>query len=273
MTPSYVGPTDLGLISGLQVPHSGERRLWPVYLASEMQQDTPMLFELGDIVTWPVCIADISGPDSGWPQDVAVETALTLQAGPYPHPRGRLAVTAEFSVAWRGSEPVGSTRHIAAGLVADFFNPPFLTNLTGSVRRIEITSSPYTQRESGARGVWYSDGTWNLENVSVAPLRFQHDHPGDPSARREHGLLVHLELMTPRCRCQEIKSIAGDQATAYARRHLQQTGADLASGVTDYVCPVTAVPWRLDHPEIPSGWRPPRLRRGDGPGSPTSEAR
>jgi hypothetical protein len=238
-----------------------------------MQQDTPMLFELGDIVTWPVCIADISAPDSGWPQDVAVETALTLQAGPYPHPRGRLALTPEFSVAWSGSEPVGSTLRIAAGLVADFFNPPFTTNLTGSVRRIEITSSPYEWREQGPRSAWYPAGTWDLENVSVAPLRFEHDHRGDPSARREHGLLVHLELMTPRCRCQEIKGIGGEQATAYARRHLQQTGSRHSGGITDYVCPVTAVPWRLDHPEIPFGWRPPRLRRLDGPESTTSKVR
>lgn len=78
MTPSHVGPTDLQSVRGLQAPHCDGRRLWPVYLASEMQHDTPMLFELGDIVTWPVCITDVSAPDPGWPQNVAVETALTL---------------------------------------------------------------------------------------------------------------------------------------------------------------------------------------------------
>ncbi len=263
MTPSHVGPTDQGEVSGWQAPTSDETRLWPVYLADVMQEDSPRLFEIGDIVTWPVRLIDTSMPGSGWPENVPVQTAVSLRAGPYPGGRGRLALTPEFSVCWRGDEPIGSEFQIEAGLIADFFNPPFTTYVTGTVRRIAITSSPYVWRDHGTRSAWYPGGPWDLQDVRVAPLSFDHNYAEGPSARREHGLLVHLELITPRCRCQEIRHIGGERAADYARRHLQETGHDHARGTVDYVCAATNLIWRLDHPEIPAGWGPPRLRRLD----------
>jgi hypothetical protein len=231
--------------------------LWPVYLPDVMQQDTPMLFELGDIVSWPVCLIDAGAPRSGWPDDASVSTVVSLQAGPYPS--RRLAVTPEFAVSWSGEEPLGSQLRIAAALEADFFNPPFRTYLTGVVCQIAIASSPSAFGQDDHGGRWIPDGVWDLRKVRVAPLAFEHDDRGEPSGRREHGLLVHLEVITPRCRCQEIKQIQGEQALSYARRHLYETGGQPAAGITDYLCRMTGSTWRLDHPELPGNWRATRL--------------
>ena len=268
MSPSQVGPVDRGEVDGVQDNSAAQTRLWPVYLADAMQQDAPMLFEVGDVVTWPMRLVDTSGPDSGWPEGVAVTTPVRLEAGLYPGGRGRLAVTPEFSVCWSGDEPVGTELQLTAALVADFFNPPFTTHITGLVRQITIASCPYKWSQRGRHGAWYPDGTWDLQSVRVAPLGFVHDLEA-PGARREHGLLIRLELMTPRCRCQEIKQISGERAWDYARRHLREVGGDRPRGTIDYVCPVTKLGWRLDHPELPAGWRPARLRRCDTSATPS----
>jgi hypothetical protein len=236
--------------------------LWPVYLWAAMQEDAPMLFEVGDVVTWPVGLIDAGARDSGWPTGVPVRTMVALQPGPNPK-RGRWAVTPAFSAYWRGEEPVGSEFEIGAGLLADFFHPP-ISYITGAVRRIEIASSRTRCPKDEDLAAGSPNGAWDLREVRVAPLTFDHNRGGEPGGCDEHGVLVHLEVIRPRCRCQEIKQISGDQAAAYARRHLHETDGDWVNLIVDYICPVTGFTWRLDHPRIASGWRPARLvRLGD----------
>jgi hypothetical protein len=73
--------------------------LWPVYIWSAMQEDAPMLFEVGDVVTWPVRLEDAGAPGSGGPTGVAVKTMVSLRPGPNPK-HGPWAVTREVSAYW-----------------------------------------------------------------------------------------------------------------------------------------------------------------------------
>jgi hypothetical protein len=75
-----------------------------------MQQDSPRLFEIGDIVTWPVRLIDTSMPDSGWPDDVPVQTAVSIGGSSLPS-----ALSAAGAA--RGDVPCSLPAEVSLGLL------------------------------------------------------------------------------------------------------------------------------------------------------------
>jgi hypothetical protein len=92
-------------------------------------------------------------------------------------------------------------------------------------------------------------------------VRFRLDPGQNRSEITDRGILVHLELFTPRCRCLDVAGLHDPEALGYARRHLTAVAEDHEAETTDYVCPETGLHWirhrrtRTRSPEESAGAR------------------
>jgi hypothetical protein len=172
-----------------------------VYLTREMYIDRGERFAVGDVVAWDVILVD--GVSEGWPPDRLVDTRIRIEAHPSWAVRGALAVAPELSACWRGHEPVGSVRPIKAGLVADFFNPPFYSTINAEIRGIEVVAR---RSAMDATGVWQSSGPWRLSDVPQTPGRLTHTPPDSPGADQDDGLLFDVAVASCAIRPYELRS-------------------------------------------------------------------
>lgn len=161
--------------------------IWRVFVVREMYEDMGRLFALGDVVSWDVILVD--GGAAGWPSDVLIDATVRIEQRPESAVRERLARTPDLALCWRGEDPVGSGFQIQAGMVADCWNPPFRSAVSGVVRRIEVVTRDTAQ---GERGVWSPTGPWVRRDVGQSPRWLA--RWDNPAAIREDGLLVALEL-------------------------------------------------------------------------------
>jgi hypothetical protein len=159
-----------------------------------MHEDMGHLFSIGSIVSWDVRLVD--GAAQGWPGDVLVDTEVVIEERPPFALHGSLARTPQLSACWRGDDRVGSRFDIRAGLQADFFNPPFLSTVTGLVQRIQIVTRRMVQDQ---RGVWNSSGRWQLAHVRESPRWLAPTGP-DPGVWQEVGFLVALDVRSDEIR-------------------------------------------------------------------------
>ncbi len=166
--------------------------LWPLFLWRVMYEDTCRPFGIGDQATWTVELVD--GEARGFPLDVLIDSSVVIEARPVFASRGSLASTPELSAFWTGAEPVGSRLRVRAGLVADLLNPPFLSMVTGVVRRIQTVTSEMIADE---QGVWRPTGPWMLTDVIDSRRRLA-PRPRDPAAEQQVGFLISLELLSHR---------------------------------------------------------------------------
>lgn len=231
--------------------------LWPVYLWSVVQEDHVRLFELGDVVTLPVQLVDAAA-EVGWPPQIGVPTTVTLTAGGNGHPWAQTA--SGVSVRTQLPGPVGASFPVRAGLGVHIHTTALLSFVTGTVRRIEMASVASPELRDPAKPV-VSYEQWTLTETPVAPVHFRDPFGPDPSETWDQGILVHLELLTPRCRCRDIVELQDPEAIRYAERHLRATAEDAKRETTDYICPDTGVTW------IRHRWKRKRYP-GDPPGVP-----
>jgi hypothetical protein len=92
-----------------------------------------------------------------------------------------------------GPEPPGTTLALSAGLVADVWNPPFQTRVTGVVDRIRMVARARTERDGAAGPV----GPWVLEDVERTPRWLRTLKPEDPlDMVREDGRMINLAITT-----------------------------------------------------------------------------
>jgi hypothetical protein len=164
--------------------------IWPVFLWRAMHEDMGRLFAIGAVVSWDVLLVD--GRAEGWPDDVLVDTQVAIEPRPTFARHGSLGRTPQLSACWSGDEPVGSELRIRAGLRADLFNPPFLSTVTGVVRRIQIVTRRMT---ADTQGMWSPSGDWQRADVRESP-RWLAPIGRTPAAEREVGFLVALDVMS-----------------------------------------------------------------------------
>jgi hypothetical protein len=162
--------------------------VWPIFLWRNMHEDSGQVFGVGDAIAWDVVLID--GEADSWPGEILVDTIVRFEPRPAFALRGSIAHADGLALAWNADEPAGSTHRMRAGLVADFFNPPLLTSVTGIVQRIQIVTRPSTQDR---RGVWQATGSWALADVCQSP-RSLGGWPNDPAAPRAHGLLIQVDV-------------------------------------------------------------------------------
>jgi hypothetical protein len=155
-----------------------------------MYEDVGRPFAVGNRATWAVELVD--GQSQGFPPEVLIDSSVVIGARPAFARSCVLASTPDLSAFWRGPEPVGSHLQIRAGLVADLFNPPFLTTVTGVIRRIQIAISKMASDE---RGGWNATGAWILTDVTDTRARLDAP-PLDPAAEQQIGFLFLLELLS-----------------------------------------------------------------------------
>jgi hypothetical protein len=166
--------------------------VWPVYIWGPMFEEDALEFSIGQDVAWIVELVD--GGAQGWPDDVLVDTTVTIERPPSEARRRALGKTADFRVLWEGDEPAGTTLRLRTGLSAEWIMPAFRTTAQGVIRRIQIVSR---------RVVWDADkttvrstGEWHLEDIDRSPGWLgRKPRPGDPpDALHRDGLLVGLDL-------------------------------------------------------------------------------
>lgn len=219
--------------------------LWPAFLWFSVQGDVVRLFELGDVLTLPVELID-TAEVAGWPPGIGVQTTVTIGADrdeSSSWPSTLWATTATgLSVRTRLRKPVGSSFSARAALNVPIETTALLSFVTGTVRRIEMASVSSRAPDDPAKPA-ASDEPWMLSETPVAPVRFRHGLGRDRSEVTDRGILVHLDLFTPRCRCLEIAGLHDPEALRYARRHLTAIADDHEAETTHYVCPETGVPW------------------------------
>jgi hypothetical protein len=238
--------------------------LWPAFLWFAVQGDTVRLFELGDVLTVPAELIDTADV-IGWPPQIGVQTTITISAdrdGASAWTSTPWASTATgLSVRTRLKRPIGSRFSARAALNVPIQTTSLMSYVTGTVRRIEMASvvpppAPGDPAEPGA-----SDEPWTLTETPVAPVRFRLDPGQNRSEITDRGILVHLELFTPRCRCLDVAGLHDPEALGYARRHLTAVAEDHEAETTDYVCPETGLHWirhrrtRTRSPEESAGAR------------------
>jgi hypothetical protein len=213
--------------------------LWPVFLESVVQEDHVRLFEVGDVVTWPVMLVDAAA-DRGWPARVGVETTVTVTVD--GSGRRKWARTASgLSVRTQLPGSMGASFSARAALASEIQTSALMSFVTGTVRKIELASVPAP--DLGDAGMLlFSDEQWTLTETPVAPVTFRHPLRHEFETWDE-GILVHLDVFTPRCRCRDIGWLRGDEAARYAQRHLQATDEDREAETAHYVCPDTGTIW------------------------------
>ena len=95
----------------------------------------------------------------GWPDDVLVDTQVVIEERPTFARHGSLGRTPELSACWSGEEPVGSRLRIRAGFLADLFNPPFLSTVTGVVQRIRDRDQANDEQTNAGCGSRVASGS------------------------------------------------------------------------------------------------------------------
>jgi hypothetical protein len=125
--------------------------VWPAFVSRVMYNDEPVRLVVGDQVCWDAMLID--GAAEGWPSHVLVDTRVEIDDPPPGALHGAVARTPEFCVCWRGSSPVGARFQISAGLVADWFNPPFRCTVTGQITRKHTVWVPADRPAGGGPGV------------------------------------------------------------------------------------------------------------------------
>jgi hypothetical protein len=129
-----------------------------------------------------------------------VDTTIRIEPRPAWALRGNLAVTPALSACWRGDESLGSVRRVRAGLVADFFNPPFRTTITGTIDTIQVVAR---RSAKDSAGTWRPTGPWRLRDVGEAPTTFNHAPVDVPEIEREDGLLFRVAVAASEVRRSE----------------------------------------------------------------------
>jgi hypothetical protein len=208
--------------------------LWPVFLESVVQEDSFRLFELDDVVTLPVVLVDVAKA-RGWPAHLGVQTTVT------PSKQDGWVTTADgLSCHAELPEPMEQGVAIRFGLdVPMMIIGPF-SFVTGTVRRIELASVAWPEVVD-PDGPVRSTEQWTLTETPVAPVSFRHGR--DPLNVWDRGMVVHLELLTPRCRCREFGEVTDPEGLRYARRHLREVAVDIDANTAHYVCPNTGAIW------------------------------
>jgi hypothetical protein len=214
---------------------------------------------LGDVLTLPVELID-TAEVVGWPPQVGVQTTVTVSAdrdGASSWTTTPWATTATgLSVRTRLERPLGSSFAARAALNVPIETTALLSFVTGTVRRIEL-ASVFSRAPGEPATPVVADEPWTLRETPVAPVRFRHGL--DRSEMTDRGILMHLELFTPRCRCREIAGLHDLEGLRYARRHLTAIAEDHTAETTHYVCPETGMSWirrrtkRTRSPEQPPG--------------------
>ena len=156
--------------------------------------------------------------------------------------------------------PLGTSFPARAALTVPVQTSALMSFVTGTVRRIEMASVPSPELGDPAEPV-VSYEQWTLTETPVAPVRFRDPFGRNRSETWDQGILIHLKLFTPRCRCREIGGLQGGEAIMYAQRHLRATAEDREAEITHYVCPDTGAVW------IWHRWKRKRYP-GDPPGVP-----
>ncbi len=218
---------------------------WPVYLWSVVQEDSVRVFERGDVVTLPVELVDAAA-EPGWPGHLGVSTTVRLTTDD----RGRRWANApDLSALTRLTGPTGPDLPIRAALAVKIQTTSLMSFVTGTVRRIEMASVPAPELGDPATPVRSSE-RWELTETPVAPVRFRHPFGPRRSETWDHGMLIHLDVFTPRCRCRDVSGLQGPEAIHYAQRHLRATAVDIEAGITRYRCLETDITW------ISQPWKP-----------------
>jgi hypothetical protein len=234
--------------------------LWPVFLESVVQEDSVRLFELDDVVTLPVVLVDVAKA-RGWPAHLGVQTSVT------PAKQDGWVTTAD-GLCCQADRTARIEQGVAirAGLdVPMMIIGPF-SFVTGTVRRIELASVAWPEVVD-PDGPVRSTEQWTLTETPVAPVSFRRGR--DPLNVWDRGMVVHLELLTPRCRCRELGKALDREGLRYARRHLREVAVDIEADTAHYVCPDTGAIWRwhrwkrkraMEHMDL-TLWEPMRLTR------------
>ena len=199
---------------------------------SAIQEERVRLFELGDVVTWPVQLVD-AGSDDGWPEHIGVETTVIVEStgrGRWAATESGLRVRTQLS----GPAAAGVATRAALTVVAFPMSAWGLSYVTGTVRRIELASVASPELGDPAQPV-ISDERWTLIGTPVAPVRFRDPFGGRRSEIWDQGIVVHLELFTPRCRCRDIGGLMPPEADRYAQRHLQVIAHDREAETVHFV--------------------------------------
>jgi hypothetical protein len=208
--------------------------LWPVFLGSVVQQDSVRLFELDDVVTLPVVLVDVDQAQ-GWPAHLGVRTSVTLSE------QDRWVTTADgLSCQTDLTGPIEESLTIRAALDVPVMTIGPFSFVTGTVRRIELASVAWPEVVDPVGPVTSTD-RWTLTETPVAPVSFRRGR--DPLNIWDQGIVVHLELLTPRCRCRELGVLMDREGLRYARRHLREVAHDIEADTASYVCPDTGAVW------------------------------
>ena len=149
--------------------------------------------------------------------------------------------------------------------------------VTGTVRGIEL-ASVITNGAAESTGSVTATERWTLTETPVAPVSFRRGR--DPLDLADVGVVVHLELLTPRCRCRELGQLMPPEGLHYARRHLREVATNTGAETTNYVCPDTGAVWlwhrwrrkrAMEHMELKL-WEPMLLtKQRPGPDRATSQ--
>ena len=161
--------------------------IWPVYVLREMHEDMGRLFALDDVVSWDVILID--GGAAGWPSDVLIDARVHIEQRPSIRAPWAPREDARPGSLLARRGPGRFRVPIQAAMVADTWNPPFRSAVTGVVRRIEVVSRDTAQDEDG---VWNPTGPWVRRDIQQSPRHLA--HRDNPRGVREDGLLVALEL-------------------------------------------------------------------------------
>jgi hypothetical protein len=245
--------------------------LWPVFLESVVQEDSVRLFELDDVVTLPAVLVDVDQA-RGWPADLGVRTSVT------PSAQDRWVTTADgLSCHTDLTGPIDDSLVIRAALEVPMMTIGPFSFVTGTVRRIELASVAWPEVVDPV-GPVTSTERWTLTETPVAPVSFRDGR--DPLNIWDRGIVMHLEVLTPRCRCRELGQLVEPVGLRYAQRHLREVADDIQADTTSYVCPDTGAVWlwhrwqrtrSMEHMDLKL-WEPMLLTRQQlGPDRATSQ--
>jgi hypothetical protein len=208
--------------------------LWPVFLEWLVQEDSVRLFELDDVVTLPVNLVDVDTVEH-WPEHLGVQTSVT-----FSEVDGWVTASDGLSCRSNLTGPTGESLAVRAALEVPMMTVGPFSFVTGTVRRIELASLAWPEVVDPV-GPVTSTERWTLTQTPVVPVSFRHGR--DPLNVWDCGVVVHLEVLMPRCRCRELGGLRDGEGLQYARRHLREVAVDIEAGTARYICPDTGTMW------------------------------